>query len=724
MGAEDNILNLDSENQFRVSFISNRRTIYLWMVTLYIFIYFLLDHYFRQNNMITFILSFGIFLLFTILIANLANKILSSKLGKYEITYQLIFEVILIVSSITNKILTFISDLYEGFRKLTLVCFFLISYLFLSLNWLNLVDWLIYFHQWNYLLAYSHLLTNIIAWSYFLYFYVFVVLVILLQWWWYIWKIWQRYAGYIFLWLLWLFFMMPFIMQSWLKGFFWSYYTSLALMISLIISEFFWLAKITNKRLPENWISITKYMKNYTVQSLNWAQTSNIQEIVKIYLRWKNNISNNPRFLVNKIPYLLDTPITHSLEDKLKLREIAEKIFQYITNIELQGNVNSVVIWVDWPRWSGKTSIINILKNDYLGYVRDHILTFEFRAWSYSKGNIIEGFLNDFATFCNANNIYVEKEIKQYINSLECIHRSFWVLNLFAWQTKTNSERIFSISSAIRRSKKKIVIIIDDIDRISNSDDINDLLRLLRSTANFYWIFYVLNYSKDELLSSKNKDLILALKDFEEKFLNWKIEVPPMEIIWYWQSEKAELLTSMISEELTIRGWYMIEILLKGLSDNIDEKLNHIIDITNNAEWQQQSCKEAFIEMLGQAKNSIPSYFERSVSFCVQSLVNPQYNTDLLMGNTPDRLHVLNAVKTPRKAKIVINEALRLLSLDNIFIDDYFRDLETYMYRESHDPSECDWPLRNSISLLTITTPTSFWKRLKEVLDKQEIILE
>lgn len=113
-------------------------------------------------------------------------------------------------------------------------------------------------------------------------------------------------------------------------------------------------------------------------------------------------------------------------------------------------------------------------------------------------------FLSEFATFCNANGLEIKSDVDAYVESLSKLHGSFGAIKLFLGSNKTNSELIASISRAIRDSKKKIVVLIDDIDRICDKNDLEDLLKLLRSTANFYGVIYLLNYSSKVLLNEEN----------------------------------------------------------------------------------------------------------------------------------------------------------------------------------------------------------------------------
>lgn len=72
---------------------------------------------------------------------------------------------------------------------------------------------------------------------------------------------------------------------------------------------------------------------------------------------------------------------------------------------------------------------------------------------------------------------------------------------------------------------RTIIVFIDDLDRICNPKELNEVLAILRSSANFPNLIYIINYSMQNFWSSWAKEdqrgeIERLTSDFEEKFVN------------------------------------------------------------------------------------------------------------------------------------------------------------------------------------------------------------
>ena len=90
------------------------------------------------------------------------------------------------------------------------------------------------------------------------------------------------------------------------------------------------------------------------------------------------------------------------------------------------------------------------------------------------------------------------------------------------------------ISSALWLLNKKIVIVIDDIDRLK-PDKIANIFQLIKSIANFKNIVYILCYDKNLIIKSIDKEYQQPEKNHIDKFIQMEINIPKAPFYWISQ---------------------------------------------------------------------------------------------------------------------------------------------------------------------------------------------
>lgn len=92
--------------------------------------------------------------------------------------------------------------------------------------------------------------------------------------------------------------------------------------------------------------------------------------------------------------------------------------------------------------------------------------------------------MSDFAKHCENQGINVGEDLEKYSKSLSEAHWGFKAVESFV-EKKTFSEKMETISDRLKRAGKKIVVALDDLDRLSRPQDFEAVLKLLRSVADF-----------------------------------------------------------------------------------------------------------------------------------------------------------------------------------------------------------------------------------------------
>ena len=156
-------------------------------------------------------------------------------------------------------------------------------------------------------------------------------------------------------------------------------------------------------------------------------------------------------------------------------------------------------------------------KSQFMGFIREdlkkdeNILLIQFNPWFNQQAeNIIEDFFNLLKNKLSLHNSSIGKKIDKYLFSL-IDHRNEWYWSLVKWYNrymqgnKVSQDLYLEIDRLLKDEiKKKIVVIIDDLDRLTKAE-IFEVLRLVRNTGSFYNTFYVVAYDRDYICNSLNE---------------------------------------------------------------------------------------------------------------------------------------------------------------------------------------------------------------------------
>lgn len=187
----------------------------------------------------------------------------------------------------------------------------------------------------------------------------------------------------------------------------------------------------------------------------------------------------------------------------------------------------SIAITGQWG--SGKTSfkyeMQNLIKKNL---VEDYIM-FDFEAWACDNSqSIIKSFFSQYRKQIGRFIPKLNTVVKDYMyelldefgnNAFKIKHISKFIKEILGTDLEDN---FAFISSALEKAKVRSYIFIDDLDRMQ-ADEIIEVLKLVRNTANFPYTQFILFYDKEYIIQTitdkfTNADLYL------EKIVN--VEIP------------------------------------------------------------------------------------------------------------------------------------------------------------------------------------------------------
>ncbi len=228
-------------------------------------------------------------------------------------------------------------------------------------------------------------------------------------------------------------------------------------------------------------------------------------------------------FLAKKVidtnfKFLTDIPIDNPDADILDYRESAAELIRDLESIDVRKSSCSVGLISPWG--TGKTSYMKLLKY-YLDRNTNKFIVIEFNPrHSRSAANIQKDFfeklfselgLSSFSSYLKAINVFAENKL---ISTFLGFHKQ--------WNKNSEKEKI---NNAIQRIDKKIIVLIDDFDRLL-AEEIIEIFKLIDGNASFKNLIFVTAYDKrliNDIIgeSYPNKNTL-----FSDKFFTLEIQIP------------------------------------------------------------------------------------------------------------------------------------------------------------------------------------------------------
>lgn len=210
---------------------------------------------------------------------------------------------------------------------------------------------------------------------------------------------------------------------------------------------------------------------------------------------------------------LPDYPIGNSDEDKLRRAPLAKKVAELVAQFE---GKESFVVGIEGIWGSGKTSFVNMVLKELEG--NENLLFINFNPWNFSGQN--ELIMDFFSTLMQKVEPHVAdknklKKVKSVVSKLTKkseiafspeISAFGGLVNVKAGDLlkfggkgeKSLEEERKDIDDLFRTLGKKIVIVIDDIDRL-DEEETRLIMKLVKMTANFPNTIFLLCYDREKV---------------------------------------------------------------------------------------------------------------------------------------------------------------------------------------------------------------------------------
>ena len=238
--------------------------------------------------------------------------------------------------------------------------------------------------------------------------------------------------------------------------------------------------------------------------------------IVADAVRWLSN-QYDKRKPIDAEPFTIDT-ISHHQIDAVRA-QYADEFMLKFQAIENDTDSYSVVFYGNWG--SGKTVFLRYIETKLREKHQEVIWFNPWKCQSIQQINI--DFFNLLTGVLKQYDSSLAKPILKYsdlLDSVEAPKIVEYIINLFSSQEDSMSELKEHIIESLSENKVPIYILIDDLDRM-DADEILTVIGLLRNTANFPYLKYVVGCDRDyllEKLKEKNIDQDYLQKIFMAEF--------------------------------------------------------------------------------------------------------------------------------------------------------------------------------------------------------------
>jgi predicted KAP-like P-loop ATPase len=225
-----------------------------------------------------------------------------------------------------------------------------------------------------------------------------------------------------------------------------------------------------------------------------------------------------------------DNPIQTSKEDRLGRGKFVDRIYKVIDNYK---GSESLVIGMNGAWGEGKTSVHNLLKEKVKEEACELIIV-EFNPWYFRDEDIL---IREFfkAIALELGNSYLIPSFNKYVKAVTELLQSTTAtagpisIN-FGLRTKGKVEEINELKERLKESLKKIdkkvLIMIDDIDRLT-PQELLLTLKLVRLCADFHRFIYVLSFDRKATCDSLEKAGLTSA--FLEKIVQIELQLPQTE---------------------------------------------------------------------------------------------------------------------------------------------------------------------------------------------------
>lgn len=249
-------------------------------------------------------------------------------------------------------------------------------------------------------------------------------------------------------------------------------------------------------------------------------------------------------------------------EIKLEDNQIkyVETLVKKLKNTDLSKESFAVGITGEWG--SGKSTFLNTMKKEIKK--EDFAEIVEFNPWlCNSPEQVTQDFFATLINELSPKHSTLSRDLNKYAKLLNKIAKpslSIFGIDLDLTPGDDSLDELKeNISKKLANLPKKVVILIDDTDRLEGNE-IFEILRLIRNTADFKNVIYIATYDKEYVTNVLKENKIKDPDNYLEKIFQTEVHLLKVEGSELWDTLKEEIekqLNSRIFISTTILNIYI-----------------------------------------------------------------------------------------------------------------------------------------------------------------------
>lgn len=380
--------------------------------------------------------------------------------------------------------------------------------------------------------------------------------------------------------------------------------------------------------------------------------------------------------------YLEDTPIKKQEEDLLHRKNFAKRLGKSILDTQTK---EGYCIGLYGPWGSGKSSVVNMILeeiNSITEESNDKPIIMYFNPWNFSSSEQLlqQYFLmlaNEFSTRKDKGLNLIGNEIKKYAGMFDLfgdigklIGTGGKIFGSYINQNNINNDNDISrqkelIIKRMKEQCQKVIIVIDDIDRLSN-DEIKLIFQLVNAVAKFPNTIYLLAFDKEIVARALTEVQQYDGEKYLEKIIQVPIEIPEVSNDYLWETLFVRLNEVLSNHKgIIYEQEYWGEIFSECVSKyiyNIRDIVRLINVLNVKADMIGEEVNFADLVAITIIELKLPKLY-RWIKANPTRLVGGDNESFRLYGKTTDEIHKKNLSEMTTLAGDKADDYLALLNL-------------------------------------------------------------
>ena len=224
--------------------------------------------------------------------------------------------------------------------------------------------------------------------------------------------------------------------------------------------------------------------------------------------------------------FLTDHPLSEEEEELSGWTSQAQALTQKLLATDTSHAAFSLGIVASWGE--GKSSFMGIMQR-YLQQAYREVIVMHFNPWLYDKeAQLTKVFFEELRRTLAPYSSKLSKSIDNYTDLLLAVDSSWlkFAHQLLRQPQRSTAKQFDKLSQDIQELGKKVVIFIDDVDRLTR-EELMELFNLVRNSSNLPCLYFVLSYDKSYVLKTLQSEGE-HMSRYPEKILQEEYPLPKL----------------------------------------------------------------------------------------------------------------------------------------------------------------------------------------------------